>query len=124
MKKRKCYIVIPNWNGIEFLGDCLASIQTPVESVGLIVVDNGSTDGSIVLVKDRFPEVNLITLDRNYGFVGGVNRGIERAIEQGCEYVALLNNDAVAEPDWLEKLVARMDDSPKVAIASRWRETR
>ena len=84
-------IVIPNYNGIAYLEDCLRSVlsQTGV-SMEVLVVDNGSTDGSQDYIREKFPEVRLLCLDRNYGFCGAVNRGIRAA---GSPYVILLNND-------------------------------
>ena len=111
-------IVVPNWNGNYFLDHCLSSLSRQTFSHAEIVVDNGSTDGSYETIETKFPDINLIKLDRNYGFAGGVNCGIQKAILDGNEYVALFNNDAVAETDWLEKLVARMDANPKAAIVT------
>jgi hypothetical protein len=81
-------IIIPNYNGIKYLEKCLACLRG--EPAHIIVVDNGSTDGSPELAAERFPEVQLVQLDRNYGFCGAVNRGL-----QLCKttYVILLNND-------------------------------
>ncbi len=111
-------VIVPNWNGVAFLSECLNSIGSQVGKDGIIVVDNGSVDGSIEIVENKFPDVQLIKLDKNYGFAGGVNRGIEAAIIDGATYIALFNNDAIAEPNWLQNLVARMDASPKAAIVT------
>ena len=68
-------IIIPNYNGMAYLENCLASLRG--EPARVIVVDNGSTDGSRELVQEKFPKVRLISLDRNYGFCRAVNRGME-----------------------------------------------
>jgi GT2 family glycosyltransferase len=73
------------------------------------VVDNGSTDGSRELVQNQYPSVKLIMRDKNYGFTGGTNPGMQDAIACGAEYVALLNNDAVADKNWLQFLVETAD---------------
>ncbi|MEX0668697.1 MAG: glycosyltransferase family 2 protein [Candidatus Saccharimonadales bacterium] len=112
----KVAVVIPNWNGIDFLEKCLESLRQQTLPHKIILVDNGSVDGSIELVEKNFPEIKIIKLDKNYGFAGGVNRGIEVALEEGFEAIALLNNDAAAETDWLEKLVATMSRDNKVSI--------
>ena len=67
-------IVIPNYNGIKYIENCLASLAD--EPARVIVVDNGSADGSRELVREKFPHVQMISLDKNYGFCGAVNRGI------------------------------------------------
>ncbi len=105
-------VVIPNWNGMRFLAECLAALEE--QSAGrprVIVVDNGSEDGSCDLIRLKFPWVSLIPLSSNEGFGRAVNRGI-RAAE--TEFTALLNNDAVPEPDWLRELLAAMDANPDV----------
>ena len=111
-------VVIPNWNGAEFLGACLSSLVGQSHPAELIVVDNGSTDGSPALVRERFPTVTLLALPGNRGFAGAVNRGIEHALRGGVEYVALLNNDAVAAPDWLERLIACAERHPEAGIVT------
>lgn len=102
-------VVIPNWNGIRYLPECLEALLKQISPSQVIVVDNGSTDGSAGLVEQRFPKVGLIALDRNHGFAGGVNRGITAALERGAEYIVLLNNDAVVGPRWLGELTAAME---------------
>jgi GT2 family glycosyltransferase len=111
-------VVVPNWNGAGFLGDCLHSLIGQTERAQIIVVDGGSTDGSRQLISERFDEVVLVALDGNPGFAGAVNNGIERALAGGAEFVALLNNDAVAEPDWLERLVATARSHPQVGTVT------
>lgn len=104
-------IVIPNYNGISFLDACLRSVskQTGV-SAEILVVDNGSTDGSQDFVRKHFPEVRLFCLKQNYGFCGAVNKGIEKA---GSPYVILLNNDTEVRPDFAKKLLDAMKDDPQ-----------
>ncbi len=115
MKNRVC-VVIPNWNAREHLGACLDSLQAQHPRPHIIVVDNGSVDGSTELVSAHYPEVELLSLPRNRGFAGGVNVGIRRALELDMEYIALFNNDAVAQPGWLAALVSRAEQTPKAGI--------
>lgn len=75
----------------------------------VIVVDNGSTDGSIAMVREQFPSFTLIEAGENLGFAEGCNRGIERS---SGPWVALLNNDAVADPHWAEALVEAAERAP------------
>ena len=96
-------VVIPNWNGERFLSTCLGSLRE--QSFGgfeTILVDNGSTDGSVAFVHDNFPEVRVLALDENRGFSAAVNAGIRAS---DTEYVALLNNDTEVHPLWLEAIV-------------------
>jgi len=109
-------VVIPNWNEKKLLGDCLDSLLGQTEKASIIVVDNGSTDGSQAYIKDRYPEVVLVELDKNYGFAGGVNAGIKKALSIGADFVALINNDAVAEKNWLEQLLQAALKEPKNGI--------
>lgn len=84
----------------------------------VIVVDNGSSDGSIELIEKDFPDVQIVKLSENQGFAGGVNRGIEVAIEDGAEFVALFNNDATADPAWLGSLVKTAGENPDAGIVT------
>nr|MDQ3936369.1 glycosyltransferase family 2 protein [Actinomycetota bacterium] len=107
-------VVIPNWNGRDWLPACLDSIaaQTLAPSE-VVVVDNGSTDGSLELLRER--GVRMIELGRNTGFAFAVNRGIEAA---EAELVALVNTDVVLEPDWLERMTAALARHPEAASAA------
>lgn len=111
-------VVVPNWNGEAFLGECLASLAAQTLEHRAIVVDNGSVDGSVELVRREHPEVELVLLERNQGFAGGVNRGFETALAGGDELVALLNNDAVADTRWLQHLVETAQAHPEAGIVS------
>jgi GT2 family glycosyltransferase len=100
-------VVIPNWNGREELATCLAALrQQTVRDLEIIVVDNGSSDGSVEFIREHHPEVIALPLAVNLGFAGGVNVGIKAS---NGEFVALLNNDAVADQRWAEEMLAAMD---------------
>lgn len=114
----KVSVVVPNWNGAHDLRDCLDSLLEQSQKAHIIVVDNGSTDNSLELLKSKYPSVEVIKLPKNRGFAGGVNPGIKKAISDKCEYVALLNNDAVAKKDWLKYLTESLDKNPKIGIAT------
>ncbi len=95
-------VVIVNWNSKSDLTDCLRALEAQTDrDFETIVVDNGSTDGSIELVRSVFPRVSLVETGENLGFAEGCNRGIARATG---EWLALLNNDATADPHWIEVL--------------------
>jgi GT2 family glycosyltransferase len=114
----KTYVVIPNWNGARDLPACLDSLLAQTLSSHIVVVDNGSVDNSLKLLEDDYPSVEVISLSKNHGFAGGVNAGIKKAIEGGATYVALLNNDAVADKDWLKCLIGFMDKHAEVGIST------
>ncbi len=110
-------IVIVSWNGRGDLLECLASLEKlEPPRPRIIVVDNGSTDGTGEAVRERYPEAELVTLPENLGFAGGNNRGIERALEGGAEFVCLLNNDTVADPGFLRELLRAAGKHPRSGI--------
>jgi len=103
-------VVIASLNGSEVLPRCLESLRRTVyEDIEVIVVDNGSTDGTYEVVKESFPEVKVLRSERNLGFAGGNNLGIREA--RG-EIVFLLNDDTEVEPDWARELVQASTSLP------------
>lgn len=107
-------VVVVSWEGAHLLPPCLDSLRAQTLPHRVVVVDNASTDGTAELLAVR-PEVRVVRTERNLGFAGGVQRGIDVV---GTEYVALLNNDAVARPDWLAELVAAADGHPEAAAVT------
>ena len=106
-------VVIPHWNGVEVLSECLESLsETKYPNMEIIVVDNASTDGSPDWVSLNFPQVKLIENDQNYGYAGGCNRGAKTA--EG-EYLVFLNNDTIQDHHWLAGLVDFMNLNSNVA---------
>lgn len=104
-------VVIPNYNGKQYLKPCLDSLERQeYEDLQVILVDNGSEDGSVPFVREHYPWVRLIALEENTGFCGAVNAGIRAG--KGT-YVILLNNDTVAERHFVGSLVNIMDDRPR-----------
>lgn len=95
-------VIIPNWNGKHLLKTCLRSLyKQTLKKIEIIVVDNGSTDGSVQYVKKDFPGIQVISLDKNYGFAKAVNEGIKKS---KAKLIMLLNNDTEVDKDCLKFL--------------------
>lgn len=111
-------VVIPNWNGSELLQACLCALdEQTFRGFRVLVVDNGSTDNSVLMVRETFPDVQVFQNDTNIGFAAAINQGIQNSREP---LVATLNNDTRPESGWLNSLVERMDsDSKTGACASK-----
>ena len=108
-------IIIPAWNGKEYIDDCLNSLLAQdYPDFEVIVVDNGSSDATPDWVAEHFPTVTVIRNERNLGFAGGVNVGLR--VARG-EVFILFNQDAVAEPGWLAALVSGLLAAPDIGIA-------
>lgn len=106
-------IVIPNYNGIKYIEKCLRALES--EPAHIIVVDNGSTDGSRQIVQEKFPQAQLICLEKNYGFCRAVNIGIA---ESKTTYVILLNNDTEVQPGFVRALEQPLERHPEVFSGS------
>lgn len=117
MSNPKVSIVILNWNGLKDTVECLKSVKRlDYPDYDVIVVDNGSTDGSADVVEKQFPEIILLRNENNLGFAGGNNIGMKYAYERGANYIWLLNNDTVVAPDSLRLLVAEADSDDKIGL--------
>ena len=118
----KATVVIPNYNGMKFIKECLESLlaqDIPPYEYCVIVVDNGSTDGSRQLIEDAFPGVSLIALPANTGFCHAVNVGIRAA---KTPYVILLNNDTKVHPHFVGALCGALDARPEAfSVSARMR---
>ncbi len=105
-------VIILNWNGEKLLKEFLPKVTatTPADIADVIVADNGSTDGSTTLLKEKFPTVKLIEFDKNYGFAEGYNKAIEQT---GYRYTVLLNSDVATSEGWLRPLYDYMESHPE-----------
>ena len=110
----KTSVVILNWNGKNLLEHFLPQVieHTQSEKSRVIVADNVSTDDSVYFMQINFPEIQLITLNNNYGFADGYNKAL---LQIDSEYVVLLNSDVETTPGWLDELISYMDNNPEVA---------
>ncbi len=106
-------IIIPHWNGIDILSECIDSLNnTEYSNFEIIVVDNYSSDESVKWLKANHPKIKIIENDKNYGYAGGCNRGINNS--RG-DYIVFLNNDTIHKKDWLSNLVTFMNKHPDCA---------
>jgi len=112
----KASVIVLNWNGRILLPACLESLHDQTQKdFEIILVDNGSVDGSAEFVEHKFPEVRIVRLSENLGFCKGNNIGIRQANGQ---YIALLNNDTEVDPHWLEELVKALDKHLEVGFCA------
>lgn len=113
----KLFVVILNWNGKNDTLGCLTSLLNvdalPFE---VVVVDNGSTDDSVVTISQRFPEVTLLKTGENLGYAGGNNVGIEHALKQNADLILLLNNDTIIDRHFITALIKSSQDRPEIGI--------
>lgn len=109
----KVAVVILNWNGEKMLDKYLPTLlQHLQESVEVFVADNASTDGSVALLKEKFPTVKRILLDKNWGFAEGYNQALRQI---NATYYILLNSDIEVSSGWLSPLITWMDAHPETA---------
>ena len=114
--KKQVTVIVVNWNGKACLIQCLDALRKQsFQELATVVVDNGSDDGSVETVRQQFPEVSLISLTDNFGFAVANNIAIRQA---DTEFIALLNNDAIAHPLWLQSLVNALSAYPEAGFAA------
>lgn len=115
--KAKVYVIIVNWNGWKDTIVCLeslANVNTNRASLEIVVVDNGSTNESVSQIRRKFPKITLLPMEKNLGFTGGNNVGINYAVDHGANFVWLLNNDTFVDTNVLS-FISAFDD-PTVGI--------
>jgi GT2 family glycosyltransferase len=108
-------VVVVTWNAADLVAACLQSLVRQTVPHRVVVVDNASADGTVDLLSGRFPDVHVVRNPRNLGFAGGVEAGLAVV---DTPFVALLNNDAEAEPDWLARLAEALDAHPEAAAVT------
>ena len=116
-KHPKVAIIILNWNGKEDTIECLESLKhVTYPNYEILLMDNGSTDGSVECFRERYPRMEIIENGKNLGFVEGNNVGIRKAMDEGADYVLLLNNDTVVDPEFLGELAKVAESDPKIGF--------
>ena len=114
----KLLTIIVTYNGMKWLDRCLGSLRESSVPTDVLVVDNGSTDGTLEYIPSAFPQVQLVSTGANLGFGKANNIGLQKAVNEGYDYVYLLNQDAWVAPDTFEKLIGAMKLSPEYGILS------
>lgn len=104
-------VIVPNYNGMKFIDICLAALEKQsIKEFKTLVIDNGSSDGSIEFIRNKYPKVHLVERGKNYGFSNAVNTGIQMS---DTPYVILLNNDTQVEEFFVEELVKAIKKNPR-----------
>ena len=115
----KVFVVTLNWNGREWLEDCLTSVLAmDYPSFEVVMVDNGSTDGSVEFVRQRFPAVHVVETGSNLGYARGFNAGLEYAAAGGAEYFLIMNNDTVIDRSALSALIETAQSREKAGFVT------
>jgi GT2 family glycosyltransferase len=121
MQKREVIIILLNYNGPQDTIECIESLnRLTYKNLRIVLIDNHSTDNSIKIFNEKFPYINeipphsipplnLFITEQNLGYCGGSNYGIKKALEFNPDYVMLLNNDTITEPDFLDKMIDEME---------------
>ena len=125
-KSKSTAVIIPNYNGLRFMEVCMEALgRQSFRDFCVIIVDNGSTDGSREYIEELcqtsekdIPDIEAILLSENTGFSGAVNAGISKAMAEGAKYAVLLNNDTEAEPSYLEELVRAIERDERIFSVS------
>lgn len=114
--KKDVAVVILNWNGKALMDEFLPSViaHTPADKAEIVVADNGSTDGSVDFLKEKFPEVRIISFDKNYGFAEGYNQALKHI---DANYSVLLNSDVEVTPNWLNAPLKAMEADQQIVAA-------
>lgn len=116
MQEAKVTVVIPNYNGIKYIRDCMDSLRRQnYEPFEVLVIDNASKDGSLEILMQEYPEARVIALEENTGFCYAVNLGIR---ESNTPYVILLNNDTIVKPGFVSALVKTIEEGEDIFSVS------
>ncbi len=119
----KIAIIIVNYNGRQYLHDCLSSLLNlayPQDLYEIILVDNASSDNSVEFVENNFPQVEIMVNQQNLGFARGNNVAMAKVLEQDFDYILLINQDTISQPDFLSKIIKVAEaDEKNAAVQPR-----
>ena len=102
-------LFVLNWNGRDLTLDCLSSLEKVIyPNVKIHIIDNGSSDNSVVSIRNKFPDYEIIELAENYGFAKGNNTGFQ-SVKQKADYTIFLNNDTIVDPNFIDPLVNELE---------------
>jgi len=114
------YLIILTWNGSKYLSrlfNSLRQLDYSTDKIKFIVIDSGSTDNTLNFLKNlKWPNLKIFKLEKNLGFAAGNNIGLQYALDNGADYVVLLNQDTYVEPDFLVELVNKANSEPQIGI--------
>lgn len=112
MKEPRVTIIVLNWNGKELTLDCLTSLNNiSYQNAKILVVDNGSADGSVEAIHSRFPDVEVLSLENNLGYASGNNVGFQHIRDNNSDFIIFLNNDTIVDPEFVQPLVSQFINS-------------
>jgi GT2 family glycosyltransferase len=114
----KIYVIIVTYNGTKWIDKCFRSLRKSLIPIHIIAVDNNSTDNTVEMIEQDYPEIELIKIDKNLGFGKGNNIGLRKALAENADYVFLQNQDAWIEPDTIEKLVHIAQKNQEFSVLS------
>ena len=118
MNEHNVFVIIVTYNGMKWIQKCLYDVLSSDACIQLIIVDNGSTDGTTRFIEKNYPGIELIKTKNNLGFGQANNIGIRKALEAGADYVFLLNQDGYVEKDTISKLVNFHLKHPRYGVLS------
>lgn len=114
----KVFVIIVTYNGMQWHDRCFSSLRRSIMPVQTVVIDNGSSDGTVDFIKENYPEIHIVENHENLGFGKANNLGMRYALDHGADYVFLQNQDAWIEPDTIENLVGIHQEHPEYGILS------
>ncbi len=115
----KVAVIVLNWNNVQDTLRCLESLFfSDYQNYFVIVIDNGSVDSPELEIISKFSSVRFVRLEKNLGFTGGMNRGIEAGLLEGADYLWLLNNDAIVLPNTITKMVGKAETDNQIGMVS------
>lgn len=113
----KLFIILVNYKRAQDTSECITSLQkSSFKNFNILIVDNGSCDGSVKFLQNHHPDANIFESKTNLGFAAGNNLGVQYALHQQCKYILLLNNDTIVDESMLKVLIHTMEQNPQAGI--------